>query len=342
MKLLIITQTVDESDQLLGFFISWIRLFAEKFEKVNILCLNEGKNNFPANVRVICLGKNRGASKSIQLLNFYKYIIGSKNEYDAVFVHMNPIWMVLGGIFWRLAGKRSFLWYTSGGITFKLRLAEKFADVIFSASKESFRLPSKKVIVTGHGIDTDFFKPDLAQKNLSSRVKILSVGRISPVKNYEILINAAEILKNNNFDFEVTMIGEPALEGEVEYKKKLEKIIREKGLTDNFKFIGKVINKDIVKYYQSHDIFIHLSKTGSLDKVLLEAMASGIKVLSSSDSARAFLPSDLVFNENNYGELADKIIKLKNNSHPLDLRGYVVENHNLNALVNKLAKHING
>src|SRR3989339_374793 len=78
------------------------------------------------------------------------------------------------------------------------KLAEKLTDKIFTASKESFRLPSKKVEVTGHGIDLDKFKPAEIKKD-GSKFKIISVGRISPVKNYEIMINATEILKNKDF-----------------------------------------------------------------------------------------------------------------------------------------------
>ena len=57
MKLLIITQKVDENDQLLGFFIDWIRLFSEKFERIIIICLEKGVFELPENVEVISLGK---------------------------------------------------------------------------------------------------------------------------------------------------------------------------------------------------------------------------------------------------------------------------------------------
>src|SRR3989344_5315891 len=206
MKLLVITQKVYQKDQLLGFFIDWLVLFAERFEKITVLCLEKGEFNLPENVKVISLGKDRGYSKIRQLSTFYFLL--SALSYDAVFVHMNPIWVVLGGLYWRMMNKKIFLWYTSGGVTTKLKLAEKFADTIFTASKESFRLPSKKVIITGHGIDTEIFKPD-ADNNLE-KFSILSIGRISEVKNYETLIRAAKILKDKNMEFSVTVIGEPA------------------------------------------------------------------------------------------------------------------------------------
>src|SRR3989344_6340172 len=228
-KLLVVTQKVDENDQLLGFFIDWIRLLAEKFEKITVLCLEKGQFTLPDNVKVISLGKDHGAGKLKILSTFYFLLSACRKEYDAVFVHMNPIWVVLGGWWWRLTGKKIFFWYTSGGVTFKLKLAEKFANTIFTASKESFRLPSKKIIVTGHGIDTDVFRPtpknvrdvrndgndgneqfEQAKRSNTSNnfIKILSVGRIAPVKNYETLIDAAKILKDSGVDFFVTIVGE--------------------------------------------------------------------------------------------------------------------------------------
>ena len=52
MNILIITQKVDRKDQLLGFFIDWLAVFAEKFEKVTVLCLEKGEFNLAENVKV--------------------------------------------------------------------------------------------------------------------------------------------------------------------------------------------------------------------------------------------------------------------------------------------------
>jgi len=54
---------------------------------------------------------------------------------------------------------------------------EKLADKILTASKESFRLPSKKVIITGHGINIEEFCP-LPRRQRAENLRLLSVGRI--------------------------------------------------------------------------------------------------------------------------------------------------------------------
>jgi len=341
MKLLIVTQKVDPEDQLLGFFIDWIKIFANKFESIIILCLVQGRFSLPENVRVISLGKNRGESKACQLFNFYKYTWLLRKDYNAVFVHMNPIWVVLGGFWWHRLSKKVFFWYTHKAVTIKLKLAEQFADVIFTASKESFRLPSCKVIITGHGIDTNLFRPDPSRKKYDGITRILSVGRIAPVKNYETLVDAAKILDGRQFNFSVAIVGEPALKKDELYERRLKDKIKNLGLEKYFRFLGKIVNKDLAPYYQSQDIFVHLSKTGSVDKTLLEAMACGMKVVSCNDSARAFLSSDLIFDEDDPKELAEKIMEILVKEADPDLRECVLENHNLGRLINKITNVIN-
>jgi len=341
MKLLIITQKVDENDQLLGFFTEWLVRFAKRFEKITIVCLEKGKFSLPKNVRVISLGKDRKAGKLKQLFNFYFLLFALRKEYNAVFAHMNPIWVVLGGLFWRLMRKKIFFWYTSGGVTAKLKLAEKFADTIFTASKESFRLPSKKVVVTGHGIDTELFQPqEYNRESHSDKLKILSVGRIAPVKNYEVLVNASKILADNGVLFSVTIIGESVLKRDKDYESKIKNQLKELDLSGYFNFVGKVSQKNLPAYYQFHDLFVHLSKTGSVDKVLLEAMASGVAVLSSNESSRSFLPSELIFKEDDSSELAYKIKKARSNHNTYHLREYVVANHNLDNLIEKISTFV--
>src|SRR3989344_189008 len=342
MKLLIVTQKIDQSDQLLGFFLSWIEKLAQKFEKVSVVCLEKREFSLPDNVTVFSLGKERGFKKLKQFFNFYFLIYKLRKEYQAVLVHMNPIWVVLGGLCWRLMDKKNYLWYNSGGVTFKLKLAEKLTHVILTASQESFRVPSKKVIVTGHGIDTNFFGPktDYRPLTIDYRLKILTVGRIAPVKNYETLIEAAKILAERQLPFEVTIIGEaPRLEDK-KYELEIRNKIKEFGLENYFKFLGKIEHSNLLSFYQSHNLFVHLSKTGSLDKSLLEAMASGIKVLSSNDWSRNNLPPELTFNENDPLELVNKIQSASQTDFREQLRNYVVKNHNLDSLIEKISKII--
>lgn len=337
-KLLIITQRVDEHDQLLGFFIAWIQRFAQHFAHVHVLCLQKGSYQLPQNVSVESMGKDREYSKARQLFEFYRFIIARRHEYDVVFVHMNPIWAALGGLVWRIMRKRVCLWYTHKAVTMRLRVAHAMVHRVFSASPESFRLPSTKVMFTGHGIDTDAFSP--GDEHLRSKDSLLTVGRIAPVKNLEVLVDAMSLLAQQGSLLRVVVVGEAALDADRAYEDSIRRRINNAGLAEQFVFAGKHKNDELQMFYRQCALFVHMSRTGSLDKALLEAMACGSRVVSSNDSARAFLPPELIFDGTNPGDLARGIDQALSESPDPSLRAYVVEHHNLNALIQKLSKEM--
>src|SRR3989344_4943226 len=203
MNLLIVTQKVDKNDSVLGFFHSWIEEFAKHFENVNVVCLEKGNYSLPHTVAVFSLGKERYTphtahhvlhKRLLYSINFYKYIWLERKKYDTVFVHMNPEYVILGGLLWRLWGKKIGLWYVHRAVNLKLRIAEKFTDIIFSTTTEAFRLRSKKVHFLGHGIQFSLF-PRRHSTEARDRLEIVHVGRITRIKNLGILIMAASILK---------------------------------------------------------------------------------------------------------------------------------------------------
>ncbi len=272
MKLLIVTQVVDDRDSDLGFFVRWIEEFAKHAEQVEIICLKEGQHILPKNVHVHSLGKEKGISRVKYIFNFYRYIWNLRHEYDAVFVHMNPEYVILGGPLWRLCGKRIAFWYTHKSVNLKLRIATFFAHVILTASKESFRLPNKKVHVMGHGIDTFFFSPDASVKRGDW---LLSVGRLMKSKRHDLAIRQAA-LENK----ELRIIGEGR------ERANLEALARE--LNANVHFLGGMTQAALRDEYLTAGLFLHMSETGSLDKVILEALACGLPIRT-NDPALSFL-----------------------------------------------------
>ncbi|MCK5211783.1 glycosyltransferase family 4 protein [Candidatus Parcubacteria bacterium] len=369
MKLLILTQKVDKNDAILGFFYDWLRVFAAHCEKVTVICLYKGEYDLPSNVKVLSLGKERIDSRQqtvdsrnilqrfFYIIRFYRYIINERCNYSNVFVHMNPEYVVLGGLFWKLLNKKIALWYTHKAVNFKLRLAEKFTDIIFTASKESFRLPSKKVKVVGHGIDYQKLKIknlelynapgvkiDSKFKIQNSKFTLITVGRISSSKDIKTLIKAVERIKNVKFD----VIGGPLDEEDKKYAKELKQIVKEKNLESKINFVGPIPNKDIISYYQDADLFIHASQTGSLDKVVLEAMACGLPVVSCNDAIKNDLLRkypDLIYRKGDYQALAKRIEEIINISKEKrqelgkELRNIIKNNHSLEKLITTICKN---
>lgn len=291
MNLLIITQVVDTQDPILGFFHQWIEEFAKHCEKVTVICLREGEHAFPGNVRVLSLGKEVGASRVKYLSRFYLYIWRQQKQYDAVFVHMNPEYVILGAMIWRLLKKRIALWYTHKSVNSTLRFATRFAHVIFTASKESFRIKSAKVQVVGHGIDTDLFQ--FQEKTTAQSVRLISVGRISRVKRQDLAIETLAELGERNIDATLSVVGVPLTENDQSYKQELVQLAKRRGVHGHLVWRGPVVNTRLPEELERANILLHTSETGSLDKVVLEAMACGVPVVSSSEAVSAVVTSDL-------------------------------------------------
>ncbi|MDD5589707.1 MAG: glycosyltransferase [Candidatus Portnoybacteria bacterium] len=337
MKILVVTQKVDMEDDNLGFFHAWLLEFAEKFEKIIVICLEKGRHELPDNVEVFSLGKETASGKRTKyIFKFFRHIWRKKGDYDAVFVHMNPEYIVLAGWLWKLWGKKISLWYTHKKVTWKLRLAEKFADFVFTASPESCRISSSKIMVTGHGIDTEKFKPGLEKKD--GKLKILTVGRISPSKGLDTLIEAASVLRDKeDNNFEILIAGAPILKSDHGYLDNLREKITKLGLKESVKFVGPIPFSKIDDFYLAGDVFVNLSATGSIDKTVLEAMACGLPVLTSNEAFVNILESKYRFAQGDYKELVEKVIALKDVEADISLREFVVKNHNLRNLIEKIA-----
>ena len=233
-------------------------------------------------------------------------------------------------------------WYAHGSVSWKLQLAEKLASTIVTSSKKGFRLPSKKLVVVGQGIDIEKFKP-IENHLLEDKLKLVTVGRISPTKDYESMIKAVDILNNQGIDdIQLKIIGAPGLKEQQVYLENLQQMVIAMRLEGKVVFLGSITNSKIPAYLQQSDIFLNFSSTGSLDKAILEAMACGCVCLTSNEAFSEVLPAQLVVKRDQPRQLAEKIRWLKNlNDLELDklkqnLRQIVVKNHNLDNLVKKI------
>lgn len=357
MKLLILTQKVDINDNNLGFFHRWLEEFAKYCESVIVICLQKGENCLPSNVKVISLGKEGGRSRIKHLWNFYKYIFSERHNYDGVFVHMNKEYVLLGGLLWKLWHKKIALWYTHKAVSRQLKLAEKLVDKIFTASKESFRLPSKKVELVGHGILVENFSNKVVFDNQIINVKplseddlyLLGVGRITPSKDWETVIRAVKELRDKNLpglNFILFLVaGDTINQTDINHGKHLREIAHERVGSKSsigFSFQPYPPKQMPIVYNHSH-ILIHTSRTGSIDKVVLEALASGRLVISSSEAFADLAKEGLIytFPAGDYKALANKIEEIYQ-SGALDkipdqrAIDYVRKNHNLDNLIKKI------
>jgi glycosyltransferase involved in cell wall biosynthesis len=340
MKLLITTQVVDKDDPTLGFFHRWIEEFARHCESIEVICLKEGRHDLPANVHVHSLGKEKGDNSSFTYGIRFKILSWKlQNKYDAVFVHMNPEYIVLEGFMWRLLGKKIGLWYLHKSVTLRLRIAELLTNVIFTASTESFRLQTKKLKIVGHGIDLSQFKA--ADREKQDEMQIITTGRVAPAKRVKEMLGVLDILHARHIPFHFTIAGGPGTPDDHAYAEALKKMIAQTPYHAHVSFLGAISHDEIPRLLANSDLFINLSTTGSMDKAVLEAFASEVPVVSSNEAFRtileplglfiAFAPEGLLDSE----KIADALVRAWG-MDPKPFRKYVEEKHSLETLIPRI------
>ena len=354
MKLLILTQKVSIDDDVLGFMHRWITEFAQHVQIVTVICLHAERYELSTNVRVISMGKEQIANskwqmavrKFIYVFRFFYYIWRERHHYDTVFVHMNHEYVVMAGLLWRIMGKRVALWYAHGYVPWTLYIAKLFVHDIFTSTTSGFRLSTKKLHVVGQGIDTDQFQP--TTRPLQQGVfTIISVGRISPVKDYATLIRAAAMLRDQGKQFQIMVIGQLGLVGQGQYLDQLRLQIGDFHLESVVHFIGAVPNREIPGRLVTADLFVNMSRTGSLDKAMLEAMACGLPLATCNESMHEVLGSyvgQLMYPGGDARALTDKIAMVMDMSIAVRkqlgvaLRAIVVRDHDLRGFIKKIVQ----
>ena len=196
MRLLLITPKLDPTDNLFGHVNSWAAALAQRVERLYVVALWPGHPDLPANARFATLGKadahaDAGSiiDKAGWLLRLQRIVarLAARGEIDAVLAHMGPVFAVAAAPLARLAGIPTFLWYAHGHVSPLLRVAHQLVAGVGTSTHEGFRIDSPKVTITGQGIDLGKFKP---AERPPAHDRLLSVGRFSPIKGYETVLDA--------------------------------------------------------------------------------------------------------------------------------------------------------
>jgi len=160
----------------------------------------------------------------------------------------------------------------------------------------------EKIVYIPNGIPEEFFK---IKQRKPKKSTILFLGRISPIKNLEVLIKAISSLKQITLD----IVG-PA---DSNYKKKLQNLIKKLKLEKRVKFHKAVYDlKEKIRLIDTHEIFVLPSKREAMPQALIEAMALGKIVISSKTPGGKEIIQDgkngFLFEINKENELIEKIL----------------------------------
>lgn len=162
------------------------------------------------------------------------------------------------------------------------------SDLLFSNSssvrkslEKEYGLASE-VIPTG--VDTRFFTPAW-DRATNSRPRILFVGSLRPFKGPQLLLRAAAQFPGSDF----VIVGSGMMASDLERKAHEERL-------SNVTFPGALKPVDLREQYRRADIFLFPSKWEGSPKVILEAAACGLPVISRRD----YEPETVVDGETGY------------------------------------------
>lgn len=174
-------------------------------------------------------------------------------------------------------------------------------------------IEKEKISVVYNGFDAELFSRKSSEDDfeklskkyeLSARSYLLYVGAIQPRKNLPVLIEAFGKVKEKNKRLKLLIAGSEAWKSESTLKK-----ISNSRFKEDIIITGTLSFEDIAVLYKNALIFIFPSLYEGFGIPVLEAMASGIPVISADNSSLREVGGDaaLYFKSEDSAELADVI-----------------------------------
>jgi len=153
----------------------------------------------------------------------------------------------------------------------------KKADALVACSRglkvrASQFLPSVSIDVIPNGVELEMFYPAEAGRK-SDVLRLLTVGRLSATKRVQMLIEAAEILHKGGCKIRLAIAGGGQME------QQLREVVSERGLGHIIEIAGRISAESMPRLYRQNDIFVSASMQEGMSNAMLEAMASGLPIV---------------------------------------------------------------
>ncbi|MCF8056251.1 MAG: glycosyltransferase family 4 protein [Desulfocapsa sp.] len=177
-----------------------------------------------------------------------------------------------------------------------------------------------------HGIDLKLFSPATDHTSCSPPYKLLTVARITEKKGLPTLYRALKILKDKDFPFTHTLIGDG------DDREKILQLIADLDLNDCCHWLGTRTHHEVLNQFENSDLFVlacEIADNGDRDgipNVLVESLAMGVPALSTSVSA---IPEILIQGKSGItvapGETETMAVKIEELLLNKDLRATIIQ-----------------
>ncbi len=133
-------------------------------------------------------------------------------------------------------------------------------------------LPDVAIEVIPNGVDLQAFAPLSDRSDFSGR--LLTVGRLTPTKRVEILLEAVVNLRQEQREVSLTIVGDGP------QRETLEALAAQKGLAGDVHFVGRAEAAQMPTVYREHDLYVSATCQEGMSNAMLEALACGLPLVS--------------------------------------------------------------
>jgi glycosyltransferase involved in cell wall biosynthesis len=147
----------------------------------------------------------------------------------------------------------------------------------------------------------------------SSTLHLVTVGRLSPEKNFQAIIQSLTIIRRNLTDVTLDIVGD----GENRFF--LERLASDLGVQEKVIFHGNVSHESVLRILSNSHLFVFPTIREGFPKAVLEAMACGLPVVATNVSAIPQLIQDcgVILNGTGADEVANGILAIINDPSQL-------------------------
>ena len=199
-----------------------------------------------------------------------------------------------------------------------LKLVLRNADAVLALTEdmkeEMGKIYSRAIYVVPNGIDLEKFEGLLKDEmRCKLQVKtderlVIFVGRFRHEKGVEYLIKAMEIIRQRDHSIRLILAGEGP---EEENLKSLTEQLKLEGCVE---FVGQIPNERVPEYMAASDVFVLPSLSEGFPNVILEAMASGLAIVTTKVTGLSEIIKDrengLLVEPRNPQQIAEKVLQL--------------------------------
>lgn len=135
-------------------------------------------------------------------------------------------------------------------------------------------LKNKNIYKIGSGIDVPKDKANPSSKK-DGILRILSIGRLTSRKGFDLIVEACRIVKQSNRNFHLDIIGYGNEEVNIARK------ILDYGLQENITLVGRIEYDELSSYYKNSDCYIFYGDREGQSLAMMDAVAYGLPVICS-------------------------------------------------------------